>query len=88
MHLNSGDKIVCLKDYISREPQKNGTYINYIKNKVYTIDSYHYEGYEHYKIHGEFFIVHFSVQLFDKWFITLKESRKNKLKNLKYGKTD
>ena len=88
MFLKSGDRIVCLKDYITRNFPNGPLYTNYIKNKVYTIDSYHNEGYQHYKITGEFVIVNFSLLTFDNWFITLKKSRKNKLENLKYGKTD
>ena len=90
-HLDSGDKIVCLKDYTTSYMGSKVNSINFIKNKVYTIDSYHYEGYEgyeYYKIAGEFFLIHFSVQTFDSWFITLRKSRKYKLKSLKYGRAD
>ena len=84
MHLKSGDKIVCIKDYTTRNRNlpNEPIFINYIKNKVYTIDSYHYDGFEHYKITGEVILVHFAVPLFDNWFYTLKECRKNKLKKL------
>ena len=90
MFLKSGDRIVCLKDYITRNSTvpNSPLYTNYIKDKIYMIDSCHYEGFEHYKIIGEVVTVNFSLLTFDNWFITLKKSRKNKLENIKYGKTD
>lgn len=79
-NLKSGDKVICIKN---RTNLKN-TFLNHIEGKIYIIKDYftlHEDGtgFENYHVTGEVHSTHFGSNIFDKYFISLKDHRKLKL---------